>query len=183
MFKKGNTYILGVVASGLFSKGVQLASENEYFKLNETWSHVAVTFYHWAYGWVVLESIYPGGVRFLYLGTWVAENWNKNKVEAFEYKINTDELFKNLGKQYSLIDIVRLARTRFTFLKAKGQDDENKLYCAELIANCDNDFITNELQLKAWQIVPVDFQVWGFKNDKQIIDVRSVLSFDVPCVA
>ena len=174
MFKVGTSYVLGIVASGWFSKGIQLASENEYFKLNDTWSHVAVTFYHWAFGWVVIESIYPYGVRMLYLGSWVSENW-KNKIEAFEYKINTDELFKNLGKQYSLIDIVRLARTRFTFLKAKGQDDENKLYCAELIANCDNDFITNELQLKPWQVIPVDFQTWGFKNEN-IFNVHSVLS-------
>lgn len=183
MFKVSNTYVLGVVASGLFSKGIQLASENEYFKLNDTWSHVACAFYHWAYGWVVIESIYPGGVRMLYLGTWVSENWNKNKVEAFEYKINTNELFQHLGKGYSLMDVARLARTRFTMIKAKGFDDINRKYCAELIADCDNNNISNALQIKPWQVIPADFQIWGKLNDKEIIDVRDVLSRDVPLVA
>ena len=174
--ERGKIYILGVAGNGPFSDLIQIACESE-IPQKERWSHVAVAFWHWVYqGWVVVESIYPVGVRLTTLEFWTYDNWNKKIVEAFEYPhVVPSKLLNNLGKGYAVRDIARLARQRFTPLKFETSEDENKEYCAELIAHCDNNIITTEMALKAWQVVPVDFQEWGIKN-VQIFDFRKLVT-------
>lgn len=172
----GKIYILGVAGNGTFSKLVQIASES-LIPQEKRWSHVAVAFWHWVYrGWVVIESVYPYGVRLVSLEYWTYENWNKQIVEAFEYPhVVPSKLVQNIGKEYAVRDIARLARQRFTPLKFETPEDANKEYCAELVADCDNGFISTERKLKSWQVVPVDLQEWGAKNS-EIFDFRKLVT-------
>lgn len=172
---RGKIYILGVAGAGPFSKAIQFASKDSSQQPFKRWSHVAVCFWHWSLNqWVVVESIYPFGVRLTSLTFWLNDNWQKPIVEAFEYSlIKPSELFKHLGKAYSVRDIARLARQRFTPFDFITPNDKNRYYCAELLADCDNGNMINIQGLPSHQIIPTDYQDYGVTQNA-IFDFRSL---------
>ena len=156
---KGKFYVLGVAGNGIFSSTIQSFSDSP-FPVNERWSHVAACFFNWSLNtWLVVESVYPHGVRFLSLDNWLSENWNKSIIQFTEYPwLQPSELLKHVGKGYSVRDIARLATQKAIGVRFRMFPDGGKKYCAELIADCDNEYITKLTKEDSHELYPFHFQ-------------------------
>lgn len=159
MFEKGKTYCLGVIGEGAVSRIIQDFSDCD-ISLRQRWSHVAALFWHWSMNaWCVVESHADSGVRLWDFIDWVNEN-RKKQVFAFEYGLSPIALLKLLGRPYGFSDIFRIARKTILFpsVEIKGLGLAQGIFCSELLAMCDRDIITKELNKNAEEIRPVDFQ-------------------------
>jgi hypothetical protein len=156
---KGKFYILGVAGNGIFSSTIQAFSDSP-LPVHDRWSHVAACFFNWSLNtWLVVESVFPIGVRLLSLDNWLSENWNKSIIQFTEYPwLQPSELLRHVGKGYSVRDIARLARSKATGVRIRTISDGGKKYCAELIADCDNGYITKLLKDESDELYPFHYQ-------------------------
>ena len=174
---KGQTYILGVVGNGVVSRTIQDFSDCK-IPFRERWSHVAGLFWHWTYNcWCVVESHSDTGVKLRTLTDWISINISKPIIQCFQYHFSPRLILSYLGKPYAFIKIAQFARDVVIPFPSVLPDSKIGVFCSELLALCDNEIITKELNKDAKTIRPVDFQLKG-QGDNLIFDIINYLHTD-----
>jgi hypothetical protein len=157
---KDKTYIIGSIGRGAFAQAIQAGQTQSTSRLRERLTHVSGAYFHKVLNtWVVVESVWQHGVRLLTLYDFYQENHRK-VIHVWEYpeaRLNPIQLNKHIGKSYAFLD-VGLVVARRRFFPYDDNNNQDKLFCSELLANCDNGFISSAMNYSPSRIVPDDYQ-------------------------
>jgi len=164
--QENKMYVLCSIGDGFIARKIQELSDSSLVQSFERCVHVAA-----CYNNAVIESHfqYNGVIQTPFLA-W-KKMYEKQKVFAFEYPyLSWDklEVYAKLKIPYGTLDLASMWISRWTDLCLS---DFNGVHCAELLAECDKDFITNYFKLEDSKIKPVNFQEYSIKEKLEIINL------------